>query len=270
MKNIVSILSFILFLSGNVQAQKKLDSVQLQRKARKFVREGNKLYNQQKFTDASVAYKKSLSQNAAYEKATYNLGNALYQNKNFQEAAPQFGLAAKNAKDKPSKAEAYHNLGNAMMELKKYPEAVEAYKNALRNNPNDDETRYNLAVAKSKVEDQKQNQKNEKENKEQDKKDKQDKDDNKNDKNKNDGKDKDKDKKDPKKNEGDDDNKENKNKDPKKDDNKDKKKPKPKSNLSPQQLKQLLESLNNEEKKTQKKMNAKKSKGPKIKQEKDW
>lgn len=265
---IILFLFGVLFLTSfSVDAQKKIDSTGLKRQSRKFVREGNKLYKQEKFTDASVQFKKALEKNSVYKKATYNLGNALYQGKNFKEAAPQFDLAAKGAKDKTSKAQSYHNLGNSMMELKKYPEAVEAYKNALRNNPNDDETRYNLAVAKSKLEDQKQNKKNDQKNKEDNKKDKKEKDDP-NNKDKKDGKDKDK--KDPKKDndKGDDDKKK---KDPNKDEKKNKKKPKPKpSKLSPQQLKQLLESLNNEEKKTQKKMNAKKAKGPKVKQEKDW
>ena len=116
----------ISFASFSSFAQK--DSVQLQRKARKFVREGNELYKQEKYTDASVSYQKALNNNGQYGKAAYNLGNALYQNKNYREAIPQYELKAKTAKDKDTKAEAYHNIGNAMMEMKDYQGAVNAIK----------------------------------------------------------------------------------------------------------------------------------------------
>ncbi len=259
----ILLITLMLFSASGILAQK--DSIALQRKARKMLRQGNELYQQKKFTDASVAYRRALDKSSSYDKASYNLGNALYENKNYKEAVPQYELTAKTAKDKFTKAEAYHNLGNSMMETKNYQGAVDAYKNSLRNNPNDDETRYNLAVAQDKLE--KENQKNKddknKDNKNDKDKDKKEKDDK--------NKDKNKDKK-----EGDDDKKKDgkgdKDKDKKQDPKKDKKqKPKPQQGkMSPQQVKQLLESLNNEEKKTQKKMNAKKAKGKKVKQEKDW
>lgn len=254
----ILILCLMLFSSTSILAQK--DSIALQRKARKMVRQGNELYQQKQYTDASVAYRKALDKSSYYDKANYNLGNALYENKNFKEAVPQYELTAKTATDKYTKSEAYHNLGNSMMETKNYQGAVDAYKNSLRNNPNDDETRYNLAVAQDKLEKEKQKNKDDKKDKDKNKKNKDDKN---KDKDKKEGDD-DKDKKDDKKkdDEGD------KKKDPKKDQ---KEKPKPQQGkMSPQQIKQLLESLNNEEKKTQKKMNAKKAKGKKIKQEKDW
>lgn len=266
MKNIQYILIIILMLFSSKEILAQKDSIALQRKARKLLRQGNELYNKKQYTDASVAYQKSLGQNTKYDKAAYNLGNALYQNKNYKEAVPQYELTAQTAKDKFTKAEAYHNIGNAMMEQKQYQPAVDAYKNSLRNNPNDDETRYNLAVAQKLLDKEKQDNKDNKDNK--DKKDKDDKNKDKN-KDKKDGDDKDKkEKKDKdKEDKGD----KNKDKDPKKDEKKDKPKPKPQQGkMTPQQIKQLLESLNNEEKKTQKKMNAQKAKGKKIKQEKDW
>ena len=152
----------MLFSSKEILAQK--DSIALQRKARKLLREGNELYNKKQYTDASVAYQKSLGQNTKYGKASYNLGNALYQNKNYKEAVPQYELTAQTAKDKFTKAEAYHNIGNAMMEQKQYQPAVDAYKNSLRNNPNDDETRYNLAVAQKLLDKEKQDNKDNKDN----------------------------------------------------------------------------------------------------------
>lgn len=273
MKNLkfIIIIFLMLFSTKEIAAQK--DTIAQQRSARKMLRQGNDLYKKQQFTDASVAYQKALGNNSNYDKATYNLGNAFYQNKNFKEAIPQYELTAKTATDKLTKAEAYHNIGNAMMESKNYQGAVDAFKNALRNNPNDDETRYNLAVAQKLLDKEKQDNKDDKnKDKNKDKKDQDKKD--KDDKNKdNDNKDqKDKDKKDEDKDgKGDKDKDKDKNQDPKKNDKKEQQKPKPQQGkMTPQQVKQLLENLNNEEKKTQKKMNAKKAKGKKIKQEKDW
>jgi hypothetical protein len=268
----ILIFFLMLFASKGMLAQK--DSIALQRNARKMVRQGNTLYEQQKFTDASVAYQKALGSNSNYDKASYNLGNSLYQNQNFKEAVPQFELTAKTATDKFTKAEAFHNLGNAMMETKNYQGAVDAYKNSLRNNSKDDETRYNLAVAQKLLEKENQDNKDDKnKDKNKDKKDKENKD--KDDQNKDKDKDKkdgdDKDKKDDKDKDGDGDKDKKDKQDPKKDDKDDKQKPKPQpGKMSPQQIKQLLESLNNEEKKTQKKMNAQKAKGKKVQQEKDW
>lgn len=260
-KQISLLLSLVLIgLSASSNAQK--DSIALQREARKLLRNGNKLYFDQKFNDAAVAYKKALGKNASYNKATYNMGNALYQDGNYQEAIPQFELAVKAAKDKVSKAEAYHNIGNAHMKGKNYQGAVDAFKNSLRNNPNDDETRYNLAVAQELLE--KENQKNQDQNKDK----------NKNDQNK-DKQDQDKDgdnkdNKDPDKKDQGDQDKDKQKQDPnKKDENKQKPKPR-QGKMSPEQIKQLLENLNKEEKKTQKKLNAKKARGTKTNKEKDW
>jgi tetratricopeptide (TPR) repeat protein len=96
------IVFLLLFSSKEMLAQK--DSVALQRKAKKLLRQGNELYQKKQYTDASVAYQKALAANNKYDKATYNLGNALYQNKNFKEAIPQYELTAETAKDKFTKA----------------------------------------------------------------------------------------------------------------------------------------------------------------------
>lgn len=236
----------------------------LEREARKDVREGNELYNQQKFEEAEIVYKKALDKNPNYAKASYNLANTIYQQNKNKEAVFQYDLADKIAPNRMSKAEIFHNIGNSFMKEKQYDKAVDAYKNSMRNNSKDDETRYNLALAQKLLKDQ-QNKDNK------DNKDK--KDDKKDDKNK-DQKDKDggekdkKDQKDKDQDKGKD--KEDDKGDPKKDDPQNQnQKPRP-NQLSPEQMKQLLEAMNNEENKTQKKLNAQKARGQKIKNEKDW
>jgi len=254
-----SIVILFLCVTSLMFSQQK-DPKVLEREARKDVREGNELYNQLKFEEAEIAYKKALDKNPNYAKASYNLANTIYQKNKNKEAVFQYDLAEKIAPDKMSKAETFHNMGNAFMKEKQYDKAVEAYKNAMRNNSKDDETRYNLAMAQKLLKNQqnkdnKDNKDDKKDGKNKDQKDKEGGDKDKKDKNKDKGKDKENDKGDPKKDKDDQQNKD--------------QKPRP-NQLSPEQMKQLLEAMNNEENKTQKKLNAQKSRGQKIKQEKDW
>ncbi len=261
-------LVILLFCFTVVVFSQQKNPEQLEREAREDIREGNKLYNQLKFEEAEILYKKALTKNPNYPKASYNLGNTIYQQERNKEAVNQFELVEKTFDEKMDKAEAYHNMGNAFMKEKQYDKAVEAFKNSMRNNSKDDETRYNLALAQELLKKQQQDNKNNKDNK-----------DNKDDKNK-DQKDKDggdeekkndkKDEKDKGKDKEDDKGDEKKDKNNQKDEEK-KKQQQPRPNqLTPEQMKQLLEAMNNEENKTQKKLNAQKAKGKKIKQEKDW
>jgi len=253
----------ILFLSFTfVGFSQEIDSEKMEREARENVREGNVLYNQLKFSEAEVAYKKALSKTPNYPKASYNLGNAIYQQNRNKEAVAQFEILEKTAPDKMSKAEAYHNMGNSFMKEKQYDKAVASFKNSMRNNSKDEETRYNLALAQELLEEQNQNNKDNKDNKDKNKDDK-----NKDQKDKEGGDDEKKEDKNDEKDKGKD--KEDDKSDQKKDQDKKDQKPRP-NQLTPEQMKQLLEAMNNEENKTQKKLNAEKTKGKKIKQEKDW
>lgn len=273
MKKDSLIILFLCFTTLLFSQQKT--SKELEREARENIREGNKLYNQLKFKEAEIAYKKGLSKNPNYPKASYNLGNSIYQQNRNKEAVNQFELVEKTFKEKTSKAEAYHNMGNAFMKEKQYEKAVEAFKSSMRNNSKDDETRYNLAMAQELLKKQQQENKNNKDNKDDKKDNKDKKDDQKKDqKDKEGGKDEKKDdqKKDKDKGKDKEDDKGDEKKDKDNKQNEDQKKDqKPKPNqLSPEQIKQLLEAMNNEENKTQQKLNEQKAKGRKVKQEKDW
>ena len=225
------------------------------------------------FINGEVAYRKAIAIEEDKATGSYNLGNAYYKNSKNQEALSRFIAAAKVATTKPQRHQAFHNLGNALMNQKEYTGAVEAYKNALRNNPADDKTRYNLALAKDLLEKNPPQESEDDQDKEQDPQDNQDKKDDQ-DKEKEQEKDP-KDNQDPEDKKGDEqeDKKEPQEpKDPKEEQSKqDQKQNQPADGkLSPQQVKNLLESMNNQEKKVQDKINAKKQKGVKIKSEKDW
>ncbi|MGB2128359.1 MAG: tetratricopeptide repeat protein [Flavicella sp.] len=140
----VQLLIFLCFLSASYG---QTDTIVQKRVARSFVREGNTLFKEDKSAEAVVSYKKALEASGTYYKGAYNLGNALFDQKNYKEAVPQFELAAQSTEIKSEKAAAYHNLGNVHMAEKAYDKAIAAYKNSLRNNPSDDESRYNLAYA---------------------------------------------------------------------------------------------------------------------------
>ena len=95
-------------------------------------RNGNKLFNKGNYTDAEAAYKKALDKQNNMPEATFNLGDAVYQQKRYNEAARQFQLSAQNNPDKNVKAKAYHNLGNTFLEQQKWDEAAKAYKQSLK------------------------------------------------------------------------------------------------------------------------------------------
>jgi Ca-activated chloride channel homolog len=225
---------------------------------------------QEDFVNAEVEYRKAISKTPSNTIGTYNLGNAYYESGLYDEALLRHMEAATSASSKNDRHRAFHNIGNALMKQNLCQEAVEMFKNALRNDPTDEETRYNFALAKECAEQQGQgdDDENEDENEDEDKEDKKDDGDENEDKKDEEGNDEEK------KNDGDDKEDDNGKPDEKEGDKapqkEDQKKEQQQGKLSPQQVKNLLEAMNNQEKKVQEKINAKKAKGPKVRAEKDW
>ncbi|WP_417366527.1 tetratricopeptide repeat protein [Flavobacterium beibuense] len=256
-----------------------------------YLSRGNKEFSKKEYVEAEADYRISQSKNPTNPQSMYNLGNAIYRQGKPSEAMYAYFDAIEKAETKKDRHRAYHNLGNMLMEQKDYQTAVEAYRNALRNDPYDEETRYNFALAKEMLKNnppQNQNQNEDKndENKDQNKdkndqsqnQDKNQSGDNKDDKNK-----KPEDKgNDPKKDKGDDQKDKGGKEDKDKQDDKGENKPgdgqqgdqdqKPQqASPSKQRMENLLDAMNNEEKKVQDKINAEKVKGvPRNREEKDW
>ena len=260
----------ILFLLASISGSAQEEAAQISL-SNNYVFEGNSLVNEN-FIEAEKKYRLGVSAKQNNAAGSYNLGNAYYKSELYDEAMLRHLEAINNSGLKLEKHKAYHNIGNTLMRQKRCKEAVSAYKNALRNSPSDDESRYNLALAQECAKEQGDG-KGEDKNKDENKDDKENSDENKDNEEKN----KDKGGEDEEKKEGDDkededgkpkdDNGNQNDKDPKKD--KGQPKPQP-GKMSPQQVKNLLEAMNNEEKKVQEKMNASKTKGVKIQTEKDW
>lgn len=129
-----------------------------QKTERDYLRSGNKLYKDSTFVKAEVDYRKALELEPKSTDAMYNLGNALLMQQKAKEAMEQFEAASRVEIDKAKLAQIYHNMGVILQSSKQLPQCIEAYKQALRNNPKDDETRYNLALAQKQLKDQQQQQ----------------------------------------------------------------------------------------------------------------
>lgn len=133
-------------------------SASAQKAERDYIRKGNRFFKDSVYVDAEVNYRKALEVNPKSTVSMFNLGNTLTQQNKPQEAMEQYVGATKIEKDKSNLAQIYHNMGVIFHSQKDYAKAVEAYKESLRNNPKDDETRYNLALAQKQLQDQQQNQ----------------------------------------------------------------------------------------------------------------
>lgn len=221
---------------------------------RSFIREGNKSYRAQKWSQAETQYRKAISKNDRNPQAVYNLGCALMMQQKDSMAMLQYQHAAQMESNKLRRAKSFHNMGVIMQNHREYAQAIECYKNALRCNPQDNETRYNLALCKKLLKNQPQ----------------QNKQNNKNDKNKN-NKDKDKNKqnqdKQNKKNKDDQDkNKQDKNKD-KNNSQKDKQN---QDQMSKDNAEQLLNAAIQQEKATKQRMQKAMSQPKRRSYEKNW
>ena len=234
-------------------------SVLFAQDAKTYIYKGNQLYDQKNFKEAEADYQKAIQQKKMPLESNFNMGDAMYKQKKFDNAAKNFTTIATTTKDPQVKASAYHNLGNSLLESKKYDESIDAYKKALMTNPKDDATRYNLAYAQEMLKKQKDQNKNNQ---------------NKNNQNNQNNQNKSKnDKGDPNKNKQDQ-NKQNQNQDPNKQDpNKqdpNKQQQQPKDGISKDDAQRMLNALNDQEQGTQDKLKNKKLKGTGTRVLKDW
>jgi len=236
------------------------------------VRQGNKSYQNNEFANAEINYRKALDKNPNSLSGTFNLADAVYEQKDFEKSAEMFAKIGQADLAKEQKGMAYYNLGNSLLKAKQYEQSIEAYKMALRNNPADADARYNLEFARQMLKNQQDKKKDKQDKKDQDKNQNKDQQKDKNDKkdqDKNQNKDQQKDKQD------------------KKDQNKDQQKQQDNKNdqgkseqqmndqqskkISKKDAERMLEALKNNEKKTLEKLKkGKKGKVRVVKKEKDW
>jgi tetratricopeptide (TPR) repeat protein len=156
-------LSFVLFVIGLSLVNGQND--------RKYIRQGNGKYSDEKYQESEILYRKALEADNMSGNATFNLGDALYRQNRYDEAGKQFADNAQKSKDELKKADSYYNLGNSLLKGKKLKESIDAYKNSLRFNPENAQAKYNLAYAQDllKMQEQQQQQQDQGNNKQEDK-----------------------------------------------------------------------------------------------------
>jgi len=201
---------------------------------KKYVREGNRNFYEKEFEESEVSYRKAINKEPDLFDANFNLGDALYKQEKFDEAATNFDGLTNRVENEKELAKAYHNLGNSFLKSQKIEQSIEAYKSSLRYYPDDQETKYNLSYAQDLLKKQQQQKKNQKQNQDQ----KQNKDQQEQNKNEQ-QKDKQEQQKQPQK-------------------------------ISKEDANRLLNALANDEKKIQEKVKKAKAKAQRIQTEKDW
>ena len=236
MKNTLFILSLLMCITSFAQNKKS------------FLRDGNELYTDSSYNDAEMQYRKSLEKDQDYFNASFNLADAVYKQERYEESSALFDALIDNAPTENALAKVYHNLGNSLTQEQKLEEAIEAYKNALRINPNDAETRHNLALSKK----QKQEQERQEEKKEEQQEEK-----------------KEEQQEDKKNQEGEDKQEQNKEQE-KEDEEKENQPEEKKEEMSKEDAEKMLEAIQQEEKELQEELQKKKVKGKRVKVLKDW
>ncbi len=231
---------------------------------KKYIDEGNRLYQLGKesetsgdslYSEALVNYAKALQADSNSVQGQFNLADAVYKMKDYETASKMFQHIAAETQDKNLKAKAYHNLGNSLLKSEKYKESMEAFKQSLKANPDDMDTKYNYAYAKQMLkqqqQQQQQNQDKKDDKKEQEDEQQQQQQDKKQDENKDQQQQQ----------------QQNQQQD-KKEEQQQKQQPKPQNQMSKEEAERMLNAVERDEKDIQEKL--RKVKGAKVKVEKDW
>ncbi len=141
-------LSALLMFSGSAFAQGE----------RKFIRQGNREFEKQKYSESEISYRRAVDKNKGSADAVFNTGDALYKQEKYEDAGKQFVESHRMNEDRDKKAASMYNLGNSMLKSGKLKESIEAYKNSLRLNPGNMQAKYNLAWAQDRLKEQEQQQ----------------------------------------------------------------------------------------------------------------
>jgi Ca-activated chloride channel homolog len=218
---------------------------------KKFIRQGNREYEKNKFSDSEISYRKAVDKNKQSPDALFNIGDALYKQNKFEEAGKQFTENISENYDKSKKSAGLYNLGNSLLKANKLQESIEAYKSSLKLRPDNREAKYNLSYAQDLLKlQQQQKQQQDKQDQNKDKK---------KDDQKKDQKDQNDKNKDQQKNQND------------KKDQKQQQKPQPQQQeISKEDAERLLNSLANDEKKVEEKVKLAKAAKTKVRTVKNW
>ena len=226
------ILLFMLCFTGSLNAQAD----------RKFIRQGNREYEKNKFPESEISYRRALDKNKTSGDAVFNAGDALYKQKKYEDAGKQFIESHKMIEEKDKRSVSMYNLGNSLFMANKLKESIEAYKNSLKLNPENMEAKYNLAYAQDMLKKQEEQQKQQQQQQQQNK----------------DNQDQKKDKEQPKQ------------KDQEKQDDNQQQKQQQQQSISKEDAERLLNAIANDEKNVQEKVKLAKAAKARVKTTKNW
>jgi Ca-activated chloride channel homolog len=224
---------------------------------KKYIRQGNREYEKNNFSESEISYRKALDKNKQSAEAAFNVGNALYKQKKYEDAGKQFTDNVSQHEDNAKKSASMYNLGNSLLKANKLKESIEAYKGSLKLKPDSWETKYNLAYAQDLLKKQEEQKKQQQQNQDKKNEDK--------DKNKDNGKDqKDNQEKKPQ------DNKDKKGQDQQKDGDNQQNQDQQKQGMSKEDAQRLLNAIANDEKNVQEKVKLAKASKSKVRTVKNW
>ena len=217
---------------------------------RKVIRDGVRAYEEGEYAKAEVQFRKAENINQESYEADFNTGAALYGQEKYEETVKQYESLLAQADDAEKAAQIWHNIGNSLLEDQQYEPSIEAYKNSLRKDPADEDTRYNLAYAKQKLKEQQQQQQDQDQDKNQDKNQDQQE------------QDKNEDQQEPEQ-------EQDKNEDQQDQQDQQEQQPAPRE-ISKEDAERMLKAIQQQEKDVKEKVDKKKAAAAKVKTEKDW
>lgn len=153
-KPVAALLLALLWFGGSLFAQGE----------RKFIRQGNREFQKEKYSESEISYRRALDKNKGSADAVFNTGDALYKQEKYEDAGKQFTESHRMNEDREKKAGSMYNLGNSFLKSGKLKESIEAYKNSLRLHPGNMEAKYNLAFAQDRLKEQEQQQQQQQQN----------------------------------------------------------------------------------------------------------
>jgi len=221
---------------------------------RKVIRDGVRAYEDGEFGEAEVQFRKAENINQESYEAEFNTGVALYGQEKYEETVKQYQALLDQTDDAGKTAQIWHNIGNSLLEAQQYAPSIESYKNSLRLNPSDEDTRYNLAYAKQKLkeeQEQQQQQQNQDQNKDQEKNQDQ------------------QDQEEEKENDQDQDQEKENDQDQEQDQDQQEQQPVPRE-ISKEDAERMLKAIQEQEKDVKEKVDKEKAAAAKVKTEKDW
>ena len=218
---------------------------------RKVIRDGVRAYEDGEYATAEVQFRKAENINQESYEADFNTGAALYSQEKYEETVKQYESLLAQADDTEKAAQIWHNIGNSLLEAQQYEPSIEAYKNSLRKDPADEDTRYNLAYAKQKLKEQQQQQQQQQQDQDQDK-----------------NQDKNQDQQEQDKDKENDQQEQDKNED-QEDQQEQEQQPAPRD-ISKEDAERMLKAIQQQEKDVKEKVDKNKAAAAKVKTEKDW